>query len=412
MISTQSPNPKINLTKEKILLAAGLGLCVTGLMIFFVRLKYVSVSSNDLLQDITAAKAFLEKKSIYASGTNGHPPTVALLFIPLSFLPYDTAAKIWSLLEFVLYFIGGLIVIKEYQIHLSWGWTAILCGFALWWYPFQVNIGLGQLSILLSFLIIGAWRLLRHNQDIAAGTLLGLACLIKIFPVLFILYLIIKKRWKAVWAVLTVVAAGLLVTTCILGLKDVLTFFTQVIRNNSEIWSVFPINLSITGVFGRFLSDGAWVEPIIVAPRIANMLSLLIDIGLVILLIVQIWKMKPGLRGDDRAYSLTIIAILLVSPMTWEHSLVMLTLPLGFLVSTLQLLPNPRLRHLSLLALVLFSLPDVQVGNAIMNFYAPAKMPWFSSLILLLPTIGMFVIWGLFSACWRAIDSAVINPDQ
>jgi hypothetical protein len=214
------------------------------------------------------------------------------------------------------------------------------------------------------------------------------------------------------WIVLTVVAAGLLFTTFTLGLKDVLTFLTQVIRKNLEIFSVFPINLSITGVFGRFLSDGPWVEPIIVAPRTAILLSILIDIGLVILLILQTWKTKPGLRGDDRAYSITITAILLVSPTTWDHSLVMLTLPFGLLVSTLQQYPNPKLRSLSLLALILFSLPNVQVGNAIMDFYAPARMPWLSSLPLLLPTIGLFLIWGLFSVCWVPADSADINPDQ
>ena len=56
---------------------------------------------------------------------------------------------------------------------------------------------LGQSSLVLLALMLGAFVLLRAKREISAGALIALAAAIKAFPVMVIIYLIYRRYWKA-----------------------------------------------------------------------------------------------------------------------------------------------------------------------------------------------------------------------
>jgi hypothetical protein len=382
--------------RERFILIIGLVLCVIGALVLSVLIRNVSLADSDLSQDINAAKNFLAGRSIY-SNVNFHPPINALLFVPLSYLPYSIAIIIWSCLSSLFYFITILIVIIELQIQLSPRLRILIIGLAWMYYPFLGHIALGQLSLLLSLLVIGAWGLQRHHHEKIAGALLGVACLIKLFPGIFLLFLILRRRFKAALTMVTVIIVGWLSTILIIGPEDVLLYVTQMAKMDAETNAVFPLNLSITGVFGRLFSAGPWVQPIISNPRISIWLTFFFSLGLFILWIMQTWKMEKTIMGDDRAYAVTLLAMMLISPITWEHAFVMLVLPFGILALFYQRQANSFLRKTSILILILFSLPDAKIANALMAIYTPDPMTWYASLIFLTPTIGLILIWGLLT---------------
>jgi uncharacterized membrane protein len=382
--------------REKFILLIGLLVLAAGILILSFTLTHLNSTSTDFPQDYNSAQSLRLGQSIY-SVQNDHPPFDALLFLPLTDLSLNTALIVWAWISILLYILTGWIVIRELKIRLAPAWVVFLLGAALIWFPFEGHIAVGQLSILLSFIIVAAWVLLRRNREIPAGVLLGLACLIKLFPGILLFYLVLRRHWRAAAAMLGIIAGGMAVSILALGPMDVLAYFTQVSVKDAAIFAPFPQNSSFYGVFSRLFINGLIVSPIIPDPPIARLLAVLISLGLLLQLALQTLKKGDKLAEDDRAYALTILAMLFVSPITWGHMLVILVLPYGILVSTLQQQPDAKLRTLSLLSVLLISLPDTQISYTLMALYYPNRIPWPVGLVFLIPTLSMLVVWVLLS---------------
>jgi alpha-1,2-mannosyltransferase len=241
--------------------------------------------------------------------------------------------------------------------------------------------------------LIGCWALLRQRRDALAGVLLGLACLIKLFPGLIVLYLLMRRRWLAGVAALGTVAIGSLLTLLLVGPGDMLDYFVRMAPQDSAVHGLSPINVALAGVIRRLLSDGPWVNPLIDAPLLATGLVGMASLGALIVLLRYIGRMAPTVWSEDRAFALVCVAMLLISPITWWHVFPLLLLPFGLLLQDLQARPDRWKLGLSLLALALVSLPDLEIARALMGLYAPYRIPWFAGLLLALPTIGLTLLW-------------------
>ncbi len=410
-----STTTELSPQRARLIGAIGYALIATGTILLLARVLGIMVSFSDFTYDYVTAQAFLDRRSIYsefsptdlsaarlgtaapleraAPFTNIHPPFDALLFAPLALLPYNLAALLWSALSFALYVWIAITIIGELDIQLAGHWRILLIGMGLCWYPLLMHIALGQLSLLIVGCLIGCWALLRHQRDGWAGVLLGLACLIKLYPALLVLVLLLRRRWRAAGAALGTIAAGGLLTLLLVGPGDVLRYGMQVISQATGEHGLSPVNASLAGVLGRLLSTGPWVTPLVDAPRAASALFVLIALGLLTLLARQQTRLAPTAAGDDRAWALGCIAMLLLSPITWQHSFPALLLPLGLLLRNAQLRPERAGIALLLLTALLVSLPDVSLARVLMNYYSPYNMPWFAALALLAPTIGMALLW-------------------
>ncbi|MCA1659926.1 MAG: glycosyltransferase 87 family protein [Verrucomicrobiaceae bacterium] len=73
------------------------------------------------------------------------------------------------------------------------------------------NFLLGQPSLLLLALMLGAFISLRRQLNVAAGVLIALAAAIKAFPVIAIVYLVYRRYWRAAAAMAATVAFLLVV---------------------------------------------------------------------------------------------------------------------------------------------------------------------------------------------------------
>ncbi|GMU19897.1 MAG: hypothetical protein AMXMBFR13_00010 [Phycisphaerae bacterium] len=74
-----------------------------------------------------------------------------------------------------------------------------------WVWPFVLvlpyasgTLSLGQVNILVLFLCVWAFRSLTRRRDLWSGALLGLAATIKLYPLIFIVPLLMKARWRAI----------------------------------------------------------------------------------------------------------------------------------------------------------------------------------------------------------------------
>jgi alpha-1,2-mannosyltransferase len=90
------------------------------------------------------------------------------------------------------------------------GATLLLSGLLLWTEPVQRALFLGQVEIVLMALIV--WDLCQPDRRPWKGAVTGLAAAIKLVPLLFIVYLLLTRRFKQ-----AAVAAGTFVVTIIIG---------------------------------------------------------------------------------------------------------------------------------------------------------------------------------------------------
>jgi alpha-1,2-mannosyltransferase len=382
-------------------MVAGGTLIVFGLLMLLIRLSNVSLDA-DFSQDYLASLALLQGHTLYnPEFYNNHPPFDMLLILPLALLPYHAAFLIWSALALLCYGAIGLIVAHELHITLAPHWVALTVGLALCWSPFQEQMALGQWSLLIAACLISCWALLRVGRERLAGVLLGLACLIKLFPGLLIVYLLLRRRWWAAAAASATVALGGLLSLAIVGPSDTLDFFLRIAPANAAALAAFPLNAALAGPISRLLVDAMWVRPLLVAPGLASWLARLASLALVIVLARQCWRAPVTRAGDDTTFAAVCVAMLLISPLTWQHTFMLLLLPFGLLLRQLLDRPSWRGIAMSLLALALVSPPNIDISRALIGLYKPDRMPWFAALPLIAPTAGLLLIWWLLATSLR-----------
>jgi len=381
----------------------------------FVRLLCVySHRPSDFAQDYWAAQALCDDKSPYdvwivdkwgysVPVVNNHPPFVAFLFIPLTFLSYEAAFFLWGIFSLVLYLgvLGG--VLCELKIHLDVWQSVLVTGIALCWYPFLAHIALGQLSILLTGCIFLGWCCLRRGWDWLAGVLLGVASALKLFPALLVLYLILHRRWKALSGFIVSTFCCFVLPLSVMSPEDYWRYFVDVTPRNFAGCVLFPANISIAGAINRLLVNGPWVQGLVNRPELVEPFTIVFNLVVLIVLLNRILHLPKNHFGSDFVFSYSSIAMILISPISWQHAFPLLLLPFGLLFKGLQGRRPRKLYDLFLFSLLLLSLPYFQIGDLLMTLCAPGQMPWYIALLLLMPIVGMCLLWWLLDQGMRGV---------
>jgi len=144
-----------------------------------------------------------------------YPPIAALVFWPFSQVSIHVGQAIWDAIDLVA--LTALIAVsvaaaqKRSVLRSDWKLALILLApIGLLLYPVRENLVLGQINILLVLMIVSdltigvSWR----GRRLPKGLLVGVACAIKLTPLVFIPYLVLTRQWRAARnAVLTFVVA-------------------------------------------------------------------------------------------------------------------------------------------------------------------------------------------------------------
>jgi len=367
--------------------------------------NYRNVGS-DFVQDYIAANSLRRGGSLYGeditkferelSGFGGiqnfHPPFNAVLFLPLCFLPYETAYIVLGIISVILLLMINQLIVRGLEI--SGEWSLNLTCFTLLWYPVFYCLGTGQSSMIIAACLIGGWFCLRRKKEYVAGFLFAIATLMKLFPGLVLLYLFMRKDWHTFFATVFFIVFGLFVTAFIVGFNDMQTYSIIMVARDIDEWRGFVLNHSVTGIITRVFGDRTvWTEPLIQLPQINSLLIIFLNLSILIYTIFKIKVMAVKKELVDYAFGLTIVAMLLLSPITWGHIFPVLILPIGLLLR--EYIHEPSSRRLRLLLIILFflSLPDVLIARKLMAMHHPFIMPWYSTLLTVGPGVGLVLLW-------------------
>lgn len=259
---------------------------------------------------------------------NAHPPSAVLIALPFGLLNYQDAHAAWNLCSLAL--LALTLWRVSVALQLRWnlaGWSAVL-GLLLVCDPLRQTINQGQLNLVLLWLLAETWIADRLGRPLLAGWWLGWAAAIKLFPAFLFLYFLMRRDWRAIAAGVVSFAAVVGLTTAILGWQaqiDYVTLAMPALRSMRDAWG----NVSLDAFWSRlFDAPSSVVEAWQTQPtwRIAG--TVLSSLALLGWLITRLRKSDRS-RADDAGFSLCVVAMLLLSPITWAHYFMLLLVPLA-----------------------------------------------------------------------------------
>lgn len=367
-----------------------------------------SARPTDFSQDYFAATVMLRGGSIYgpevaALGTehfgkgspaNFHPPTLAPFFVPFAWLPYRLAYVLFGLLNIGL-FAASVVLTTRAVSTISGRSTQLLA--ALFWWPFWACLTHGQVSMLVAACLTASWLCNERKRPVAAGAFAGLAVLVKLFPALIALYFLIRRDWRALISMVLVIACGVALAWFTVGPEDILRYVSEAAPESADRWSSHPLNVSLLGALQVLLGDLTWgTEPLVKAPEAARALAGLLGAAIVAVTSIRgLLFLRHTALGARRLFAGSCIAALLLSPLTWSHTLVVAVFPLIVEITRPQ---SARGRLLILaVAFLLIGFPGPPVGRLLAPVFAGGLIPWYAAAVFQAPAIGLVILW------WRLI---------
>lgn len=168
-------------------------------------------SSSDFRDFWRTAVAFRETGVIRDDlGVHNYLPFFTIFMAPWSLLPLPVATGLFTLLSLGLF--AATVVTTDALLR---GGPASSPGAATWVtvlliLPYVASSAvLGQVNLLVGFLVVAAWLLVERGRAWIAGLPLALAMLIKLMPAALLPFLVLTRRWRtAVSAVVATVVLG------------------------------------------------------------------------------------------------------------------------------------------------------------------------------------------------------------
>jgi hypothetical protein len=259
---------------------------------------------------------------------NIHPPTSVLLVLPLGRLDYSRAVLVWNVISLVA-LLGSLVIVA---MVLPVPRALFLPGLALvpFCLPVLGNLQMGQINMVLCLLLTTMWALERSGRANIAGSVLGLATAIKLFPAYLSIYYAAQQRNRPLGIALLSFLSLTLITALILGEDAYHDYITIVLPWNAE-FRIFGYNISIAGLWHKLfypLNPGEKIIPIWQSLALARWGTLLSNLAIT-LIIVAFTRRAQTRAQCDLAFAITMTAMLLVSPVTWDISLLLLLVPVS-----------------------------------------------------------------------------------
>jgi hypothetical protein len=144
-----------------------------------------------------------------------YPPQVALLFAPLSRLPYHAALRLWTTLTIIGY---ALIVWRTWWLYRDrFRDPVLLFAAAAAFPPFFQTVIYGQVTLLVLVPCFLAWRALERRQHVLAGFALGLLAVKPQFGPVFAVIVLMRRDWRMLLGALAAVAWQLSMVWIVLG---------------------------------------------------------------------------------------------------------------------------------------------------------------------------------------------------
>ncbi|WP_457963211.1 glycosyltransferase 87 family protein [Arthrobacter sp. D1-29] len=275
-----------------------------------------------------------------------YPPFAALLFAGLALLPIGTSSLIFITTALVGAAVVAAWLARHYFGFRSWRqsfadlrFRAIaLAGTAaiLLLGPWRDTFDFGQINIILMGLILADFAL--YGKDRAgeirwpAGLLIGIAAGIKLTPLAFGLYFLVRRDFRALGWMAAGFFGSIALAWAVLPNAS-LTFWTKILPDTGRIGGpAYLDNLSVKGLLLHVgLPDSA----------VTSVLWLVLSLALAGVAALVI-KWTVAAEENFVAVSATAVLMLLISPVSWSHHWVWMAVALPSMAFAMHRVPSRR----------------------------------------------------------------------
>jgi len=238
-----------------------------------------------------------------------YPPFAALAMLPMAAVAWHPTIAVNAALTlaaglFLVWTLAGPVVRRMGLPRVYGLGTAVVFFGALG--PVRDTILFGQINLLLMALVYLDLALFNSRYHRFAGIGIGLAAAIKLTPGIFIVYLLLTRRWRAA-VISATTALSATVLAAIIMPDATRTYFTELLWDTSRIGDLaYVSNQSLLGLVSRHSEGGRWFWLCLA------------------LLVLTIWGYRVRRADLLTGFAMTGLVACLVSPITWVHHLVWL----------------------------------------------------------------------------------------
>jgi alpha-1,2-mannosyltransferase len=233
-----------------------------------------------------------------------YPPFSALVFVPLSWVPWEVARWSWQLVSLAcLWFVTrkSLELVGSRDPRRALLWTALF----IWVEPVRTTLNYGQINLVLAALLLGT---LVAARSWVQGAGVGIAAGMKLTPAISGLYFLVTRQYKAaVWSVVAfaaTVGVGYAVSP---SLSD--RYWFHLLGDAERVGPVgSAINQSLRGALSRTLGHDVQTGPVFLA-------------GAAVAAVLAGFALHAAVRARDALAMIVTVQFLglLVSPISWSH---------------------------------------------------------------------------------------------
>ena len=291
--------------------------------------KLFRPNGNDLFSYLQSARALMQGNSPYETGSPFpyiYPPFLAFILIPLTSLPLWLSGLLWFLFNATAYIFALKILLD--MLFKAWGtaldpraWIVVTAVSILAFDVIQNHMLNGQVNFVVLALTVLFFKALSQGKNAGAALLLSLAVVIKLVPLIFLVYLLVRRKVRAL-----VYAIGLTILVMLLPLPLV----------GGKIFSFYhtylhQFLLSRVGLSGEWgpgtggFSLRSLLDPLFSSAD-SRFSGLVLASVLVLMPIICLELTRRTDKDQEKelwVFCLYLIATLLISPMSETHHLVL-----------------------------------------------------------------------------------------
>jgi len=246
-----------------------------------------------------------------------YPPFVTILFSLFSFLPLVIASKIWVALSIFFLFVSLYLCFKLFKIRFLSPTAMVLSSLAFIYFPVKFTLGMGQLNLLILLFVVLAFYFYVEGRDSYSGLCLGTSIMLKLFPVLLLLYFLLLRKYK-IFLYSVVAFASLGGISYLIIKPESNNYYWQHLFSVLSSTPVDYYNQALSGFLARQF-DSLFLR---------GLLKIIISLFFITLSFwIILKKKKKDFSGKTLEFGLLITLNVFVNGYSWQHHFVWLILP-------------------------------------------------------------------------------------
>ncbi|MGW4111751.1 mannosyltransferase [Actinosynnema sp. NPDC004786] len=233
-----------------------------------------------------------------------YPPFSALVFVPLSWVPWGVARWFWQLVSLAcLWFVTrkSLQLVGSGDPRRAMLWT----GLFIWVEPVRTTLNYGQINLVLAALLLGT---LVSARNAARGAGVGIAAGLKLTPAISGLYFLVNRQYKAaVWSVAAFFGTVAVAYAVSPRLSN--EYWFHLLGDASRVGPVgSAINQSLRGALSRTVGHDIGTGPVFAG-------------AVVVAAVLTGFALHAAVKARDALAMIVAVQLLglLVSPISWSH---------------------------------------------------------------------------------------------